>query len=122
MAPRTQDLVQQLYEPLGKNTDEIRLLEILPSLDDSSLIEIRLIKYSLVDDLKYVALSYVWGDASITEDIIVNGHTLAVTTNLAAALRSFRGHILPHAIKYQRLALHDPGVLSLDTSASHYNA
>ena len=38
----------------------------------------------------YMALSYVWGDASITEDIMVNGISFAVTTNLASALRQIR--------------------------------
>lgn len=38
----------------------------------------------------YTALSYVWGDASITDDIAVNGVTFAVTSNLASALRQIR--------------------------------
>jgi Heterokaryon incompatibility protein (HET) len=38
----------------------------------------------------YTALSYVWGDASVTEDIIVNGVSFAVTSNLASALRQIR--------------------------------
>ncbi len=35
----------------------------------------------------YTALSYVWGDANVTEDIIVNGVSFAVTSNLASALK-----------------------------------
>jgi hypothetical protein len=38
----------------------------------------------------YTALSYVWGEASITEDIIVNGVSFAVTSNLASALRQIQ--------------------------------
>ncbi len=38
----------------------------------------------------YMALSYVWGDAAVTEDIIVNGVSFAVTSNLALALRQIR--------------------------------
>ena len=38
----------------------------------------------------YTTLSYVWGDATVTEDIIVNGVSLAVTSNLASALRQIR--------------------------------
>ena len=38
----------------------------------------------------YMALSYVWGDASVTEDIIVNGIPFAVTSNLVSALRQIR--------------------------------
>ena len=38
----------------------------------------------------YTALSYVWGDASVTEDINVNGVPFAVTSNLVSALRQIR--------------------------------
>lgn len=38
----------------------------------------------------YLALSYCWGDAHITREIIVNGHSIQVTVNLEAALRQLR--------------------------------
>ncbi|CZR69946.1 uncharacterized protein PAC_19847 [Phialocephala subalpina] len=38
----------------------------------------------------YDALSYVWGDPTITRKIIVNGHEVNVTENLEAALRSLQ--------------------------------
>ncbi|PMD14887.1 heterokaryon incompatibility, partial [Hyaloscypha hepaticicola] len=38
----------------------------------------------------YVALSYCWGDPSITHPIIVNDLPVQVTTNLEAALRALR--------------------------------
>jgi len=41
-------------------------------------------------DRAYTALSYVWGDASVTKDIIVNGVSFAVTANLELALRQIR--------------------------------
>jgi AAA+ superfamily predicted ATPase len=34
----------------------------------------------------FIALSYVWGSPTETRDILVNGHTVKVTTNLHAAL------------------------------------
>ncbi|KAK6087616.1 heterokaryon incompatibility protein [Seiridium cupressi] len=40
----------------------------------------------------FVALSYVWGDASITREIYVNGMPVQVTANLEAALRELRNH------------------------------
>ena len=39
----------------------------------------------------YVALSYVWGDPSITKEIFIDGHSVQVTENLEAALRTLRG-------------------------------
>jgi len=38
----------------------------------------------------YEALSYAWGDSSITEPIVVNEQKLQVTTNLEVALRHIR--------------------------------
>ena len=38
----------------------------------------------------YVALSYTWGDASDTRNIVVNGHQVAVGANLESALRVLR--------------------------------
>jgi len=40
-------------------------------------------------DLKFAALSYVWGDESIARDVTIEGHPRAVTTNLKSALRNF---------------------------------
>ncbi|MBE3048075.1 HET domain-containing protein [Candidatus Bathyarchaeota archaeon] len=41
------------------------------------------------DDMTFTALSYVWGDESITEEVLLEGHRRAVTTNLESALRNF---------------------------------
>ena len=38
----------------------------------------------------YAALSYVWGDARVTEDIILNGVPFPVTSNLVSALKQIR--------------------------------
>ncbi|KAI1327107.1 HET-domain-containing protein [Xylariaceae sp. FL0255] len=70
--------------PLDASKRQIRLLEIL-SINDR--IECRLHTETLNDDLRYVALSYVWGDPKKTIDIIVDGVETPVTTNLAEALK-----------------------------------
>ncbi|KAG9187215.1 hypothetical protein G6011_05086 [Alternaria panax] len=38
----------------------------------------------------YVALSYVWGDASVTEELMLNGKPVQKTANLIAGLRQLR--------------------------------
>jgi uncharacterized membrane protein YqaE (UPF0057 family) len=48
--------------------------------------------HSLDDNPRYAALSYVWGNPSITTPVIVNGRSVLVTTNLEAALRRFSTH------------------------------
>ncbi|KAJ8124884.1 hypothetical protein O1611_g8757 [Lasiodiplodia mahajangana] len=83
-------LNRQLYSPLDDTQPQIRLIEILPSVSDDQQICCRLETVRLSDDHRYAALSYVWGDPEITEDIMVNGIILPVTTNLASALRQFR--------------------------------
>ena len=48
----------------------------------------------------YVALSYCWGDAQTTREIIVNGHSIQVTLNLEAALRQLReSHCIKQGFK-----------------------
>ncbi|KAH7323241.1 heterokaryon incompatibility protein-domain-containing protein [Stachybotrys elegans] len=81
-----------LYEPLIEATDEVRLLKILPAQDcNDDRVSCLMYKTLLPSiSLKYAALSYVWGDPSVTEEIMVNGTLMAVTTNLANALRELR--------------------------------
>lgn len=45
---------------------------------------------SLADNPLYKALSYTWGDASITKAIVVDGQVVQVTENLESALRHLR--------------------------------
>ncbi|KAF3007828.1 hypothetical protein E8E13_010645 [Curvularia kusanoi] len=76
-----------IYEPLDETRNEVRFLEILPSDPSSSnIVHCSLKVYSLKDDPDYTALSYVWGDARVTRPVVVNGHTIEVTSNLADAL------------------------------------
>ncbi|KAI2776563.1 heterokaryon incompatibility protein-domain-containing protein [Daldinia loculata] len=77
-----------VYAPLGPN--QARLIEILPSDDDDQPVSCLLRTAELTPDLHYAALSYVWGDPKVTRDILINGHILPVTTNLACALWYFR--------------------------------
>ncbi|KAI1085372.1 heterokaryon incompatibility protein-domain-containing protein [Whalleya microplaca] len=81
-----------LYEPLDESTGEIRLLDILPSYtDEDEIVSCRMFTAPLEQaKLQYAALSYVWGDANVTENIRVNGFVLPVTVNLASAFKRFR--------------------------------
>ncbi|RYO75509.1 hypothetical protein DL764_010392 [Monosporascus ibericus] len=79
-----------LYEPLDESRREIRLVTILPSENEDQPVACRLETASLTDKLEYVAMSYVWGDPSVTKDIVVNGTVFPVTTNLEAGLWHFR--------------------------------
>jgi hypothetical protein len=47
-------------------------------------------KASLVDNPVYTALSYTWGNLTLTKPIIIDGTTFQVTENLAVALRHLK--------------------------------
>jgi Heterokaryon incompatibility protein (HET) len=72
------------YEPLVSSKSEIRLLKLRSS--NNGGFQCELTKCSLNDNPEYYALSYVWGDSTVTKNILVNGKTFAATTNLIAAL------------------------------------
>ena len=86
-----------LYRQLSKDTRRIRTLTILPSADQSAIVESTLVERDLDDEeTEYDALSYCWGDPEVTTPIIVNGRKMEVTTNLEDALRQLRCNNTPN--------------------------
>jgi hypothetical protein len=81
-----------VYSPLDPTRLEIRVIEILSTHPSDAQVRCRLHTISLLDKPIYVALSYVWGDPTITEAIIVDQKEVHVTKNLASALRHVQGH------------------------------
>ena len=87
--------IYQYSELTGK--DAIRLIYVQPcsnleagvqcSLKDATLAEYR---HDISDH--YIAVSYVWGDQSITRSITVDGKLLKITASLDLALRHIRDH------------------------------
>lgn len=70
---------------------EIRIVEILPGRwDDTVSCRLEHVRLRGVNDPQYVALSYAWGDAMDTVDIMLNGIVHPVTRNLFTALRRLR--------------------------------
>lgn len=80
------------YKPLPHDGCSIRLLRLLPTCKSGSRIECEIFYGNIreVDQAPYEALSYIWGDASQTVDIGLNGCVFPVTVNLEAALRALR--------------------------------
>ena len=81
-----------VYEQLPVNESRTRVLVLHSQTSDAAVLScsLEVITFDPEPSRVYTALSYVWGDASITEDIIVNGVPFAVTTNLASALQQIR--------------------------------
>jgi hypothetical protein len=70
---------------------EIRILELLPPASpEPTEIHCNLTTARLADKPSYEALSYAWGDPVFPEKIYLPTGYLAVTSNLAAALRQLR--------------------------------
>lgn len=82
--------MESLYGPLNGSKREIRLLELQPATALSDPINCTLRTVSLSTQPSYIALSYVWGDASVKTPITVNSVSLGATANLCAALRRAR--------------------------------
>lgn len=78
-----------IYTPLDIENYEIRTLTILPG-PPTSVLRCTLEKTSLITPSKYTALSYCWGDPTVTENIIIGDVDTPVTVNLADALRQLR--------------------------------
>jgi hypothetical protein len=76
------------YEPLKEPDKSIRLIKILST---TPRIRCEFTVVSLEDSPVFSALSYVWGDGTITEPVTVDGGTLHVTVNLASAIRDVYG-------------------------------
>ncbi|KAI1179977.1 heterokaryon incompatibility protein-domain-containing protein [Nemania sp. FL0916] len=73
--------------------DEIRLLDLLPSStsdNNNDIVQCRTRITPLSTDCPYETLSYVWGDKKDCMEINVDGNIVAVTSNLAFALKQLR--------------------------------
>lgn len=81
-----------VYAQLFVSETRIRVLVLHPSSSDAAPVSCTLEVMTLdpAPSRAYTALSYVWGDASVTENITVNGASFAVTTNLAQVLQQIR--------------------------------
>ncbi|KAF3045512.1 hypothetical protein E8E12_008825 [Didymella heteroderae] len=80
----------------------IRLIQLVAGGADATL-EFYLNEVSIEDLPPFEALSYVWGDANVTEPITCDGGSLLVTVNLANALRKIRSGISPTPMNFYGL-------------------
>jgi hypothetical protein len=78
-----------VYKALNAARQEIRLATLLAGSFEGD-IQVTLSTFPLSKELRYEALSYVWGDPNVTRPITLNGHTFELTTSLEAAIRHLR--------------------------------
>ncbi|KAI2465775.1 heterokaryon incompatibility protein-domain-containing protein [Annulohypoxylon bovei var. microspora] len=91
MCTQPRKISTNIYQKLASPT-HIRLLALLPCLPGHRHVNIRcyLGEEDSTSCYPYEALSYVWGDASVTRTITVNDESIDVTKNLENALRDLR--------------------------------
>ncbi|KAH7156583.1 heterokaryon incompatibility protein-domain-containing protein [Dactylonectria macrodidyma] len=97
------------YRRLDPLRGEIRLLEIRSARNVDDPIDCRLVTHKRTEDLEYIALSSLYGDASETDRIIVNGRSVTITTHLSQALKHVRAVFYPTiSQRYQRTPARRP--------------
>lgn len=78
------------YARLDETRQEIRLVFLAPAANFDDEIRCTIRHVSLLDHPEYEAVSYAWGDATITRKVILEGQSYQVTENLILALRHLR--------------------------------
>ncbi|KAI1463434.1 heterokaryon incompatibility protein-domain-containing protein [Daldinia caldariorum] len=82
----------RIYEALPADGSQIRLVTIHPG-DTTDSVECTVENFPFVEtrgSYSYEALSYVWGDATSSTSISLNGASFQVTRNLENAIRALR--------------------------------
>ncbi|KAF5596809.1 heterokaryon incompatibility protein [Fusarium pseudoanthophilum] len=80
-----------IYKQLRRDTSQIRLVRVLPPSPHDSRLSLDL-RHGYIEDGTYSALSYVWGDASEQEYILVNRVLFRIRRNLYQALMQLRSN------------------------------
>ncbi|KAK6844525.1 hypothetical protein PG995_014635 [Apiospora arundinis] len=80
-----------MYTALNSSRQQIRLLRVIPQDQHNAQIRCEIVTAQLQGSIpKYAALSYVWGDAADTEEIVVDDQPFQATRSLNSALQQFR--------------------------------
>ena len=91
------------YAPIG-NAGPCRLLTLLPGQGDEPLM-VELIVARPDYTPEYIALSYVWGDLTLSETLTCAGQALSITRSLKAALQGIRKSTSPLIIWADQLCI-----------------
>lgn len=94
-----------IWQQLPLSQNRIRLLTVYPSTDTNESISCFLSVVNLDHNPAYLALSYTWGDPTITVPITLEGEPWQVTLNLDDALRCLRDVTQPLTIFVDALCI-----------------
>ncbi|KAH6716700.1 heterokaryon incompatibility protein [Leptodontidium sp. MPI-SDFR-AT-0119] len=96
---------QEIYGALDPSIGEFRILFLLPSTEEASIIECQLRQASFDSRESFEALSYVWGDPEFTSVIKLNGILFSITPRLEEALRHLRYQDKPRMLWVDALCI-----------------
>ena len=82
-------MMSLIYKPLLNSEYETRILEILPDRPEA-ILRCKLSTMSLLNPIRYSALSYCWGSQSDKAFMIIDDVDVSVGSNLIDALRTLR--------------------------------
>lgn len=108
------------YNLLNSAERQIRLLEILPTTEDTAPIHCRLHVVSLNDSPEYIALSYIWGDLNQErEHVFVDNHEIPIMPNLFSLLKRLRRDRFEGALgqRYKNISM---GMVALFAQMAQY--
>ncbi|KAF5717961.1 heterokaryon incompatibility protein [Fusarium mundagurra] len=80
-----------IYKHLRRDNSQIRLVRVLPPSPHDTRLSLEL-RHGYIEDGTYSALSYVWGDTSEQEYILVNRVLFRIRRNLYQALTQLRSN------------------------------
>ncbi|GKZ48107.1 hypothetical protein AbraIFM66951_011862, partial [Aspergillus brasiliensis] len=103
------------YARLDPAKNKVRLFTIWPDENEVNFVQGSLYSVSLNDGLEFEALSYVWGDITTTVDAWVNGHKIAVPTNLERFLRALRQPKEKRVVWVDYLCINQEDILEKNT-------
>ncbi|KAI1360150.1 heterokaryon incompatibility protein-domain-containing protein [Xylaria arbuscula] len=92
------------HRPLDKEGREIRIVRLLPNVFGAP-VECELEHIVLEPGADYEAVSYCWGDASITQPILLDGEPYPITLTLLDGLRYLRREISPRKLWIDSLCI-----------------
>ncbi|KAI1329926.1 heterokaryon incompatibility protein-domain-containing protein [Xylariaceae sp. FL0255] len=98
------------YKSLNTERSETRVVALAPGTSKDELLSCTIRTISLDENSSFEALSYVWGDASITKLIHVNGEQLSATANLDAALRASRLPCKPRTLWVEAICINQQDI------------
>ena len=103
-----------VYQKLDLGRRETRLLTLLPG-EYEDTVSCTLSIASLAESPTYEALSYVWGDPTVTLPILLDGLEFQVTSNLESALRHLRYHDRNRTLWIDAICINQVDILERST-------